>query len=171
VRQRQLLTTALIARRALRNEAWVREVREEIDEELAAREKELIDAAKRAEDEYKAERDAAKARGERVGPFDHDRASELPSVEERARAIGAEGQYLVYRFESAGVHWQAGSLLHLFSEGGDHLAVDKTPEWRLKQVLALAMTTYRLVVSHCTELLELEPPEEVGGESLVAAED
>jgi hypothetical protein len=167
VRQRQLLISALVARRALRNERWVQEVREDIDEEVASRERELIDEAKRVEDEYTVERDAAKARGERLEPFDHDRAAELPSVEQRAKEIGAEGQYLVYRFESAGVHWQAGSLLHLFAEAGAHLAADQAPEWRLKQVLALAMASYRVLVSQCMELLGLEPPTELGGQTLV----
>jgi hypothetical protein len=171
VRQRQLLITALVARRALRNEPWVREVRDEIDKDLASREEELIEAAKRAEEEYKAERNAATERGEEVGSFDHDRAAELPSVQARARAVGADGQYLVYRFESAGVHWQASSLLHLFSEGGEHLAVEERPEWRFKQVVVLAMTTYRLLVSHCMELLGLQPPQELTGEGVAIGED
>jgi hypothetical protein len=37
--------------------------------------------------------------------------------------------------------------------GGDHPAADETPEWRLNQVLALATTTYRVLVSQCIELL------------------
>jgi hypothetical protein len=58
--------------------------------ELATRERELIDEAKRDEEAYKAEREEAKARGERVGPSDHDRAAELPSVQDRAKAISVE---------------------------------------------------------------------------------
>jgi hypothetical protein len=170
-RQSQLLITALIARRALRDEAWVREIREEISEAVAAQEHELIDAAARAEADYRAERVAAKARGEEVGPFDHDRAAELPSVEARARAVGADGQYLIYRFESAGVHWQAGSLLHLFSEGQDHLAADETPEWRREQVLTLATTSYAVLVSQCMELLGLEPTVELELENLALSDD
>jgi hypothetical protein len=161
VRQRQLLVTALIARRALRNEAWVQEIRAEIDDDLSAREQELISEATRAEAEYKAERQTAKEAGQDVGRFDYDRAAELPSVETRAKAIGADGQYLVYRFESAGVHWQAGSLLHLFSAGGEHLSADETPAWRLEQVVVLAASSYAILVSQCMALLDLEPPPEL----------
>jgi hypothetical protein len=59
----------------------------------------------------------------------------------RRRLVGGRGERCcpckgtAFTFESA-AHWQARSLLHLFSECRDQLAADETPECRLKQVLA-----------------------------------
>jgi hypothetical protein len=47
-----------------------------------------------------------------------------------AKVIGADAAVPRLPFRLGRVHWQAGSLLHLFAEGGAHLTADQSPEWR-----------------------------------------
>src|SRR6266852_6446307 len=67
---------------------------------------ELLKRREAATKQQKAERDAAKERGEYFHPWTPDEVACLPSVSQRAEAVAADDQFeVVYRTESGGVHF------------------------------------------------------------------
>ena len=90
---------------------------------------------------------ARKADGEDIGPFDHDKCAEPPTIEKMAKRIGAHDQYeVVYRMESTrATHWG----LH-----GLPLPEQSDPSRLLQSIFTIA-ACYGGVLFNCAEVLDV----------------
>ena len=83
----------------------------------------------------------------------------LPPLVNMARSLGVEGQYdMIYRLESSGAHWGLTAVgEHAKFHRSGQFVVSARGQHRLPQVMALAASTYAVIVAHCAELAGLSP--------------